>query len=386
MLFQRRYLILLLSLLILFAIAYFFGDVVTYIVGAWVLALIGTPIKKIILKFTLLRKLKIGNTLASLLTLFIFMGVIAVILTFFIPILGEQFTVLSQVDYNKVALTLQEPLSKFEIYLKNIGILQNSASLLQEISTQIQQLLIPAEVSVFFSSIVNTIANIAIAIGAILFIAFFFIRDQNLFDSSIRSFVPDKYEVAVTKAINDIARLLSRYFGGLIIQSCTIWLIISTTLSIMGFENAWLIGFFAGMVNIVPYLGPWLGAGFGALITITANVDSDLATEIMPMIIKLCIVFGIAQLIDNFLISPFVFSNRVIAHPLEIFIVVIIGAKIGGLVGMIIAIPAYTVIRVLAGVFLIEFKVVQRITAGIRKATGEIPNTSPPDNVTPPSI
>lgn len=384
MLFQRRYLILFLSLLILFAIAYFFGDVVTYIVGAWVLALIGTPIKKVILKLTGLRKLKIGNTIASLLTLFLFMGVIVVILTFFIPILGEQFTVLSQVDYKQVALTLQEPLAKFETYLKNIGILQNSASLLQEISTQVQQLLIPAEVSVFFSSIVSTIASIAIAIGAILFIAFFFIRDQDLFDSSIRSFVPDKYEAAITKAINDIARLLSRYFGGLIIQSCTIWLIISTSLAIMGFENAWLIGFFAGMVNIVPYLGPWLGAGFGALITITANVDSDLATEIMPMIIKLCFVFGIAQLVDNFLISPFVFSNRVIAHPLEIFIVVIIGAKIGGLVGMIIAIPAYTVIRVLAGVFLIEFKIVQRITAGIRKATGDVPNTSPPDEAPAP--
>ncbi len=381
MLFQRRYLVLFLSILILLVIAYFFGDIVTYIVGAWVLALIGTPIKKVILKLTGLRKLKIANTIASILTLFLFLVVIAIILTFFIPILGEQFSVLSQVDYNRVALTLQEPLSRFETYLKNIGILQNSASLLQEISLQVQHLLIPAEVSVFFSSIVNTIANTAIAIGSILFIAFFFIRDQDLFGSSIRSFVPDKYETSVTKAISDIGRLLSRYFGGLIIQSSTIWFIISTALWIMGFENAWLIGFFAGMVNIVPYLGPWIGAGFGALITITANVESDFATEIMPMIIKLFAVFGIAQLIDNFLISPFVFSNRVIAHPLEIFIVVIIGAKLGGLAGMIIAIPAYTVIRVLAGVFLIEFKIVQRITAGIRKATGDVPNTSPPDEL-----
>ena len=357
------------------AITYFFSDLVTYIVGAWVLALIGTPIKKIILSTTRLHKLKGGNVIASILTLLIFMSFIIIILTIFIPILGEQFNVLTTVDYNKIATTLQAPLASVEAYLKKIGFLQDSASLLQEISIQIKNILVPAEVTVFFSSIVNTIASIGIAIGSILFIGFFFIRDQGLFESSIRSFVPDKYEVAITKAISDIGTMLSRYFGGLIIQSCSIWLIISTTLSIMGFHNAWLIGFFAGMVNIVPYLGPWIGAGFGVLMTITANVDMDFTTQILPMLIQMAAVFGITQLIDNFLISPMVFSNRVIAHPLEIFIVVLLGAKIGGLVGMIIAIPMYTILRVLAGVFLIEFKVVQRITAGIRKAT----ETSPAD-------
>lgn len=377
MIFQRRYILIFFSLLVLIAIVYYLGDIVTYIVGAWVLALIGTPIKKLILNIPGFRKLRFSNTLASFLTLAIFMGVIAIMLILFIPVLGEQFSVLTSIDYNKVALTLQQPLSKVEIYLKNMGILQDSASLLQEISVQTQRMLIPAEVSVFFSSIVNTIAGIAIAIGSILFIAFFFIKDQGLFDSGIRSFVPDKYEAAMSKAISDIARLLSRYFGGLIIQSCSIWLIISTTLSIMGFHNAWLIGFFAGIVNIVPYLGPWIGAGFGALVTITANVDQDFATHILPMLIQMAIVFGATQIIDNFLISPFVFSNRVIAHPLEIFIVVILGAKIGGLAGMIIAIPMYTVLRVLAAVFLIEFKIVQKITAGIRKVTEEKPVIPP---------
>ena len=168
MLFQRRYLLLFLSIIILVAITYFFSDLVTYIVGAWVLALIGAPIKKIILSTT--------------------------------------------VDYNKIATTLQAPLASVEAYLKKIGFLQDSASLLQEISIQIKNILVPAEVTVFFSSIVNTIASIGIAIGSILFIGFFFIRDQGLFESSIRSFVPDKYEEAITKAISDIGTMLSRYF------------------------------------------------------------------------------------------------------------------------------------------------------------------------------
>jgi predicted PurR-regulated permease PerM len=71
------------------------------------------------------------------------------------------------------------------------------------------------------------------------------------------------------------------------------------------------------------------------------------------------------QLIDNFLIQPFIFSNSVRAHPLEIFFVVLIGAKLGGIPGMILAIPAYTVLRVVASVLLSESTIVQKLTRSI---------------------
>ncbi|HMY84615.1 MAG: AI-2E family transporter [Saprospiraceae bacterium] len=378
MIFQRRYILLFFTVIILVAVIYFLGDIVTYIIGAWVLALIGTPIKKAILRIPGLSKWKYGNTIASTLTILFFLFLIGFGFFLIIPILSEQFSVFASIDYNKIAATLQEPLSKVEIYLKKAGILQDSVSLLQEFSAEIERVLIPTKVSDFFNGIVSTVANIGLAVLSILFIGFFFLKDQGLFDSGIRSFVPDKYEAAISKALDDIAMLLSRYFSGIIIQSCAIWLIISTSLSILGFSNAWLIGFFAGMVNVIPYLGPWIGAGFGVLVTINANINLDFSQEILPMIYQLILVFGITHLIDNFLIYPLLFSNRVIAHPVEIFIVVILGAKIGGLIGMIVAIPSYTIIRVLAGVFFSEFKVVQKITAGIRKATEDSPDQSPP--------
>ncbi|HRN34303.1 MAG TPA: AI-2E family transporter [Saprospiraceae bacterium] len=378
MIFQRRYILLFFTVIILVAVIYFLGDIVTYIIGAWVLALIGTPIKKAILRIPGLSKWKYGNTIASTLTILFFLFLIGFGFFLIIPILSEQFSVFASIDYNKIAATLQEPLSKVEIYLKKAGILQDSVSLLQEFSAEIERVLIPTKVSDFFNGIVSTVANIGLAVLSILFIGFFFLKDQGLFDSGIRSFVPDKYEAAISKALDDIAMLLSRYFSGIIIQSCAIWLIISTSLSILGFSNAWLIGFFAGMVNVIPYLGPWIGAGFGVLVTINANINLDFSQEILPMIYQLILVFGITHLIDNFLIYPLLFSNRVIAHPVEIFIVVILGAKIGGLIGMIVAIPSYTIIRVLAGVFFSEFKVVQKITAGIRKATEDSPDQSLP--------
>jgi len=71
------------------------------------------------------------------------------------------------------------------------------------------------------------------------------------------------------------------------------------------------------------------------------------------------------QLLDNFVLQPTIYGKSVKAHPLEIFIVVLIGAKLGGILGMVLAIPMYTILRVLGKVFFSEFKIVQRITSTI---------------------
>ncbi|MBK7738989.1 MAG: hypothetical protein IPI42_00015 [Saprospiraceae bacterium] len=118
MIFQRRYILLFFTVIILVAVIYFLGDIVTYIIGAWVLALIGTPIKKAILRIPGLSKWKYGNTIASTLTILFFLFLIGFGFFLIIPILSEQFSVFASIDYNKIAATLQEPLSKVEIYLK----------------------------------------------------------------------------------------------------------------------------------------------------------------------------------------------------------------------------------------------------------------------------
>lgn len=81
--------------------------------------------------------------------------------------------------------------------------------------------------------------------------------------------------------------------------------------------------------------------------------------------IRVLSVFIIMQIIDNFVLQPIIFSKSVKAHPLEIFLVVLIGAKLGGILGMVLAIPLYTVFRVIGKVFLSEFKVIQNLTRNI---------------------
>ena len=104
-----------------------------------------------------------------------------------------------------------------------------------------------------------------------------------------------------------------------------------------------------------------IGAVIGVIIGISTNLDLDFYTQVIPLSLKICVVFAIMQLIDNFVLQPLIFSNSVKAHPLEIFIIVISAGTLWGVLGMIIANLIHT-FRVIAKEFLSEFKLVQELT------------------------
>lgn len=230
----------------------------------------------------------------------------------------------------------------------------------------------PSLVPKFFTSVVGTLGSFVVGLMSVLFIAFFFLREQGLFNTMISGVVPDKHERKVIQAINESSALLIRYFIGVLGQITIITIFVTVALSILGVKNALLIGFFAALMNIIPYIGPIIGAIFAAVITVSSNlgmpfypVEGLNEPTMLPLLIKVFAVFATMQLMDNFILQPNIFSKSVKAHPLEIFLIVLIGANIGGILGMVLAIPAYTVVRVIAKVFLSEFKVVQSLTKGL---------------------
>ena len=223
----------------------------------------------------------------------------------------------------------------------------------------------PSRITGLFSTIVGFFGNLLIAIMSILFISFFFLKEQGLFDKILGSLVPNDYEGETVQAINESSQLLVRYFIGVLAQITVITIVVSIGLTLMGINNALLIAFFAALMNVIPYVGPLFGATFGMIITISSHLDMPFYSGMLPLLVKVLIVFAIMQLLDNFILQPTIFGRSVKAHPLEIFIVVLIGAKLGGILGMVVAIPAYTVLRVIGKVFFSEFKVVQRITQGL---------------------
>ena len=220
----------------------------------------------------------------------------------------------------------------------------------------------PGQIPQLFSTLIGIMGNLLIAIMSILFIAFFFLKEQGLFLNALQAIVPRKYEKEVITALDDSSRLLRRYFVGISIQVTVITIFVSLVLTIFGIKNALLIAFFAALINVIPYLGPIIGAIFGVLITISSNLDLPFYEEMLPLLFIVVGTFAAMQLLDNFLLQPYIFSNSVSAHPLEIFIVILVGAKLSGIVGMVLAIPVYTVIRVIAKSFLSEFRLVQKLT------------------------
>jgi predicted PurR-regulated permease PerM len=179
--------------------------------------------------------------------------------------------------------------------------------------------------------------------------------------------------------VQESSEMLSRYFGGLLTQVAAFSITVSIILWILGVDNALLIGAFGGIFNIIPYIGPILGMVFGLFLTLSSHLDLDFAM-MLPLLLKVAVAFGATQFIDNNFVGPMIFSKSVQAHPLEIFIVTLVAAKIGGVVGMVVGIPVYTVLRVIGRVFFSHLKVVQRLTVHLDETiTLEVKEDTPPN-------
>jgi predicted PurR-regulated permease PerM len=125
------------------------------------------------------------------------------------------------------------------------------------------------------------------------------------------------------------------------------------------------MGLILGVLNVIPYVGPWLGLFIALIMGIASHINMDFSTVVVPLIFNMILVEAITHLIDNVLFQPVIFSNSVKAHPLEIFIVVLVAGFAAGIPGMLLGIPTYTVLRVFAREFFYGFKAVQKITSSL---------------------
>lgn len=384
------------SLAILIAMVLFFGQLVGYVLIAWVLSMIGQPLMRFFQKRLKIGRLKAGPNVAAALTLICYFIGISLLIWMFVPLIVNQANNLAGVDYKEIGKALEKPANQMKDSFASYGLIQpdtmiitapdtaaiwaiDSSAVLKadtayvfkpvsvetQLRTTFSHWFEPQKIGDFFSSIIAAAGNLLIGIFSLIFITFFFLKEQGLFVNFLTGILPSQYEGEIRHALQEISRMLTRYFGGIVIQITLITLFVSASLGILGVKNALLIGFFAALINVIPYLGPLIGATFGVIITISSNLDLEFYNQMLPLLLKVVAVFGAMQMLDNFILQPWIFSNSVLAHPLEIFIVILMGAQIHGIVGMVLAIPAYTVLRVIAKVFLSEFKIVQQLTGGM---------------------
>ena len=195
-----------------------------------------------------------------------------------------------------------------------------------------------------------------------LFIAFFFLKDSFLLERSLLVFATKGEENRFMSMFNKIKELLSRYFVGLLLQITILFILYTILLLIFGVENAIALALIAAIMNVIPYVGPLIGGVLVLLLATTSNLGADFQTVLLPKLIYIMIGYFVIQLIDNFINQPLIFGNSVRSHPLEIFLAILIGGILFGIPGMIVAVPSYTAIKVIAKEFLSEYKIVKQLT------------------------
>jgi predicted PurR-regulated permease PerM len=214
----------------------------------------------------------------------------------------------------------------------------------------------------FFTSVLETISNFGIGLVSVFFITFFFLKDKSVFVSGFKEILPDKNETKILESIYKIRQVLSKYFIGLILQLTIILILYLIVLLIFGIENAFVIAFLCALLNIVPYVGPLIGTALAGILTLLGTIGTDFQTNALPTTIYVIIGFCIVQIIDNNISSPIIFSKSLNSHPLEIFLIILIIGTLFGITGMIIAIPFYTIMKVIAKEFYPENKIIKLLT------------------------
>ena len=331
-------------------------SVLIYIIIAAIIALIAKP-----MILFLRKKLKFPNTLAVISTMVLFVGLILGITGMFIPLVIEQGESLSLLKTKGLEENIGNLITQANEYFtsKNIDILSE----LQGADVFASLKSIPN----LLNSIVGALGSFSVGLFSVLFISFFFMKDSKMFKSALLTLMPKGTEDRFSHSLEKINDLLSRYFIGLVIQITILFVIYTIILLVIGVSNAVVIAFLCALLNIIPYVGPLISAFLMIVLTMTSGLgqDLDFQAEILPKTVYVMIGFIIAQVVDNFASQPIIFSKTTKSHPLEIFLIIIIGGLLAGPLGMIIAVPSYTVLKVILKEFISDNKIVSSLTKDI---------------------
>ncbi|MCF8361140.1 MAG: AI-2E family transporter [Prolixibacteraceae bacterium] len=369
---KTRNLIIGAGIILIIFLLWYFRAIVGYIVIAAILAMIGRPFVRW-LKRIKIWKFRLGASLSALITLILIGGFFFSIFRFLIPLLISEFDQLANVKVNDYLKQLEVPLNKVSEFLYGESISITDGSLHDILGERISSFFEMSQVTDLFGAIAGTLGSMFIGVFSVAFITFFFLREEGMFRNGIMLLSPTGLEDRVSSSIDRISYLLRRYFIGIILEVILVMTLDTVGLTIVGldFSEAVVIGMFCGLFNVIPYLGPWIGSAVGVLFGLAININADFMTETLPILGLMVLVFVSVQIIDNILFQPLIYSSSVKAHPMEIFLVIIAAGSFAGVIGMILAIPVYTIFRVLGAEFFSEFKIIRKLTENMDRAVDE---------------
>ncbi len=337
----------LLAVLLLIWFLYKIKVVIAYLLIALVVSLIGRPVKKLLIKY-----LKLKDTLASALSLLFIVSIFGVLLAILVPLVIRQAQNLSALDIHGFQQKMTLLLENIKTYLhqKNIDFLDNFT--LESLFSEINLKILPG----LINPVINVLGNLIVGFFAVSFISFFMLKDSELTANFLFKLIPDNDKDRFKQVFTKIKDLLSRYFIGISLQISIIFILYTILLNILDVENATFIALLAALMNLVPYIGPIVGWIVMVSLSMTSQLNVLDSNGLIHLAQNISIGYIIVQLWDAFVDVPLIYSKSVKAHPLEIFLVIMIAGTLFGVLGMIIAVPTYTMLRLFFKEFYDEYK------------------------------
>ena len=356
-------------------LCWYFRNVLIYIVLAIVVSLLSHPLARFLGKVRIKNRY-VPDWLSSLLSILCVLGGFILIVTQVIPVVtgiireASFFSNLSLFDGTIADTVNGWAISIFPSLGKDFDAISVLLDYFKGTFSDIS-------ITGILGSMASAMVNLVIGLFSVVFISFFLVKDPKLVAKVAAALVPDRIEDSVMEAIGDIEHLLSRYFVGLTLEMIAVaffnflglWLIAR-----IGPTYALGIAFIAGILNILPYVGPLIGEVLGVALCLVLKYGAGIGLDVNIMVFAV-IVFAImlsVQFIDNFVLQPIIYSTSIQSTPLEIFIVLLVSGHVGGILGMLAAIPIYTVIRVVAGRFFYNHKAVRRLMPDLEKDVHEM--------------
>ena len=374
-----RYIIAAGTIALLAWLCWYFSNVLVYIIAAFVVSLIGQPVMRL-LRMVKFKGKSAPDWLLALITILVILGVLLLVVTQVVPVVTRIVRDAAVLNTDSMSGNPMERVNDWIIGL--FPALGPDFNIITILMDKLKEVTNVSNVTAVISSVTSFVSSFAVGLFSIVFISFFFVRDGQLFRKIVCSLVPDRLESKVGKALADIEGLLSRYFVGLLIEMSGVALLDFLGLWIiarLGFSNALGIAFIAGILNIIPYVGPLIGEVIGVVLAVILKYGTGVGLGVNIWVFALIVlaIMLTTQLVDNFVYQPLIYSTSIKANPLEIFIVILLAGHIGGVGGMLVAIPAYTVVRVIASRFFPHLKPVKRLIPNLDR---EIRNENNPGN------
>ena len=354
----KRFLLIFVVLAVFCAMLWYFTDIFVYMFIALILAIIGSPLVRLLQRIHI-GKRHLPDSVAAGITLTAIVAVFAFLINMLIPLVSYEIRQLQNIDFTALMDSLEKTCRQVDRWLKHKHLVSRNFNLAKLLTNRIGEFVSSLHVSTIFGDIIGVVGSVFICIFSVLFMTFFALKDDSVFWTMIKKYIPTSLRVNFDNILSETKQQLRRYFTGVFLEMVFVGVLDGLICFALGVPNALLIGVIGGLLNIVPYVGPLIACGSSVAIGVYSTLTTGDAA-VAPVVIKVIATFLAVKGIDDFILQPNIYGKSVNAHPLEIFIVILIAGKVGGVWGMLFGVPAYTVLRIVVKEFFSQYFIPER--------------------------